>query len=1281
MSSAAPPSSLRPYLKKAALWLKKGAVKDIEFSEATYQVLVVDPKEGEEAWAFLQFDESDGLRDAFCSCEQDDEEGEDREATGAPGGQHGCCHLAAAWLRLFRGGVEPLHRRFHKSLWHQLCRLYADKLGDDSSVLRPYGKEGYAAFSAGGKRICSITSSTEAGRERLHTLLFDRHQPTEETSIKFSNLSHEELLLWRTGQPSSDLRYELSFWSDLAKWMLWMQEEETPYTITFDSMDEMALPHRICITFKELAIDFYLSVANWPSIIPALIFVDAPLRVVDERQQGLASIVYHEDEAVLEIIPKAEQPRPYAAEKFAATIVVDGWHYLPKVGFFATAPHELLEHPRLTGSAIEELLTTQTSLVSELLQGATLHADSTIVSYKLEFDSSWHLHISCYVLEPGDLSERGAALFNTWAYLPRDGFYRVEGVHFPTSHLVIAPEAIPDFLTRQRSWLSQQAGFQTHISSLEEQLFYKVDSYGTLALHQQIQNPQSLACQHEFGSWLYIAGEGFYAKALSVSSRPIRAGVTIAAEQIPLFIKMHTEELHFVKNFFSSRCPVASVGLKVTWVAVGQSDSVRIVPDYRLFSEYRENSVHFFDEYVYVAGEGFSELPPSLRLPEEYRQPFTVVGEELERFFSYQLDEVRALAFHIDSRLLPPKQLSLTIQELSIEEKSPGWYRLHLLFTTEIGSVSAYEVWQALQRKKKFLCSGAGLLDLSGDLFTWLHPVRKQRFVTQESLLLSTLELIRLQALATIPIPEERQLPSLPSTREGRGAIPSVHQLLTALLDFTTTPPPTPVALTSVLRPYQQLGLHWLWSLYQRGLSGLLCDDMGLGKTHQAMALLDVILHSSGTDGEPCYALIICPTSVIYHWQEKLQAFLPAIPVYTFYGSGRRLALQDSVAIVLTSYGIARNESERLSAIPFNVAIFDEIQTAKNHRSRIYKALQTLQARMRVGMTGTPIENHLRELKSLFDLTLPTYLPGERDFRDYFIKPIEKEGDATKKALLSRLIKPFILRRRKEEVLTDLPPKIEEVVHCSLLPNQRLLYNAIIEQARPLLLNKLGEDNEPVPYLHIFSILSALKQICNHPAAYLKDPASYRDHPSGKWNLFLELLQEARHSGQKVLVFSHYLAMLEIMSLYLKDQGIGYSLLRGDTRDRAGEVQRFQEDPSCEVFLGSLQAAGTGIDLTAATVVIHYDRWWNAAKERQATDRAYRIGQSRGVQVFKLVTKETFEERIDAMIVMKGMLLEEVVKTDDHQLLKQLSRRELMELLREVEGGRAIATMPLNDEL
>jgi SNF2 family DNA or RNA helicase len=360
-----------------------------------------------------------------------------------------------------------------------------------------------------------------------------------------------------------------------------------------------------------------------------------------------------------------------------------------------------------------------------------------------------------------------------------------------------------------------------------------------------------------------------------------------------------------------------------------------------------------------------------------------------------------------------------------------------------------------------------------------------------------------------------------------------------------------------------------------------------------------------------------------------------------------------------------RTEKDLFKNKMFEVAIFDEIQIAKNQSSKTHRALRTIDANMRLGLTGTPIENYLKELKALFDLVLPGYLPNESAFQELFINPIEKQHNEESKKLLTRLIKPFILRRRKSEVLLDLPEKIEEIAIAELSEEQKELYREVVMRSKQTIMDVKNKE-KPINYMHIFSLLSNLKRICDHPALVKDDRKNYQKYPCGKWDLFQELLQEARESGQKIVVFSQYLGMLEIIENDLRKQGIGFAGIKGSTKDRKEQVMRFFEDPKCEVFVASLLAAGVGINLSAGSVVIHYDRWWNPAKENQATDRVHRIGQNRGVQVFKLVTRNTIEEHIDRLIEKKKGLIEETLGRDESDQVKMFSREELMSLMQKI---------------
>ncbi|MGD8972853.1 MAG: DEAD/DEAH box helicase, partial [Desulfobacterales bacterium] len=297
------------------------------------------------------------------------------------------------------------------------------------------------------------------------------------------------------------------------------------------------------------------------------------------------------------------------------------------------------------------------------------------------------------------------------------------------------------------------------------------------------------------------------------------------------------------------------------------------------------------------------------------------------------------------------------------------------------------------------------------------------------------------------------------------------------------------------------------------------------------------------------------------------------------------------------------------------------------------------------------------------DVTTPGYLGTDEDFTKRYVNTIEQKQNTARRLELSRLVSPFTLRRLKQSVLTELPAKIEDLRTCRLSEDQVKLYrDAVKDRGRDLMkVLELGE--QPVPYMHIFALLNLLKQICDHPAIVEHDLDNYDRYRSGKWDLFCELLAESLDSGQKVVIYSQYLSMIDIITAYLQDQRVGFVSLTGKSRNRGAIIERFNEHPDCRVYVGSLKAGGTGIDLVAASVVIHYDRWWNAAKEDQATDRVHRIGQRKGVQVFKLVTEGTLEERIAALIDKKRQLLNSVVKEDDPGLLKSFTREELIELL------------------
>jgi SNF2 family DNA or RNA helicase len=608
----------------------------------------------------------------------------------------------------------------------------------------------------------------------------------------------------------------------------------------------------------------------------------------------------------------------------------------------------------------------------------------------------------------------------------------------------------------------------------------------------------------------------------------------------------------------------------------------------------------------------------------------------------------------IDPRLKKPKTLLLKVERIQRDPKSKtGDWLIDLSYESELGSVGIHEMWHSFHEGRRYEFSSAGLVLLRQSRFNWLKNISKRSFLKKgKQIRLTTLQWLQLSIYEEIKVPQGLTKEAVESRR-----------LLEELKLLQSDEMISLEGLKSELRPYQETGLRWLWFLYAHGLSGLLCDEMGLGKTHQAMALLAAVFNASSTSHHKY--LVVCPTSVIYHWQELLKRFFPKLRAYLFYGQQREMVdFEEHYDLLLTSYGMLRSEKKQLSSLSFEIAIFDEIQVAKNTHSQTHKALGQIKAKMRLGLTGTPIENRLTELKALFDLILPNYMPQEAMFREFFVYPIERNQDPEKKMLLSKLIKPFLLRRKKSEVLLELPEKVEEISYCDLSDEQRELYKEIYRAQREGLYTALKDGQTAPSSLHVFALLNKLKQICDHPCLINKQLQDYQKHESGKWNLFVELLQEARDSGQKLVVFSQYLDMLDIIENYLTEKGIGFAGIRGSTRARKEQLEKFREDPSCEVFVASLQAAGVGVDLVSASVVVHYDRWWNPAKENQATDRVHRIGQSRGVQVFKFVTKGTIEEHIHRLIEKKLTLMEGVVGFDDQDQIKALDRKELLELLK-----------------
>ncbi len=1197
-----------PYKTEAEGLLKQGCVRDIVFSGSTYQIEVYDPKLSESFWPFLQFDHSGKVIDAFCSCPSEEESG--------------CVHLAAAYLKIHNGKERPLHLRFEHSFWNAICALSAHHAGYEQALQK--SGEGYL-FSD--EIEFSIQPLTELGQQLLISWIEEYLKETPENSIKFSNLSSEEVGWWREGRPSPSVRYILSFWSDLAKWALIHQEEGK---LDFEE-DAEGFPTKITATFPDFIMRWRLKNTDLVKIIPTLGSLTAPLKLFQAPQEKVESIRYDPKNVCFYL----EHGKLVAEQPQTETCTIGKWKYFRGMGFSALNGESLITRSIIEREEIPRFLETFTDQIRLFVPIAE---QPVKLSYAMFFDAEWNWHFAAYLLEKGDLQKPGANLLDGWAYLPEKGFFRVEEMLFEEDEVILSPAEVSRFVNHHRIWLNGQEGFQTHLTSIESQLTYTVTEHNNLRFHTK-NYPESFD-SHDFGDWIYYSKQGFFSKKHARLGLTVRPGVEVWEKDISRFIMKNREELENIPQFFSTRLPVEERGLEVT---VKSESSIHVKPIYR-----GEEGIRFFGDFVFVQGEGFTELPIQMRLPEAYQQEKTISHDRLLAFLTEDLPQLKKYNLKLDNRLKTPMKSDLEVRYLV--RTTGGRLKAQIFVVTEFGAVPVTKITEGYEKKRRFLFTDGGLLDLHDLNYQWIRQLSHPIHPELQTIELSTLEFIRLDATYSLLGPSEEGMTS-----------ELTRQILRELREFSSHEQPNTRGLQSELRLYQQTGLQWLWFLYKNGLSALLCDDMGLGKTHQAMALIAATLNQKESTKKRF--LVVCPTSVIYHWQDKLETFLPKINVHTFHGLKRSLAKLPKEGLILTTYGILRVEKKEIEKIPFEVAVFDEVQVAKNATSRVHEALTHIQARMRIGLTGTPIENNLRELKALFDIVLPGYMPSEARFRELFINPIEKEMNEEKKILLTQLIRPFVLRRRKSEVLQELPEKSEDKSYCDLSKEQLELYQGTLEKDRDELILQLRDRDTKVNFVHVFALLSRLKQICNHPALVEKDPANYKKYASGKWDLFVELMEEARESQQKVVVFSQYLYMLDIIEHFLKERGWGYAQIRGDTVNRREELKRFQEDPDCLVFIGSLQAAGLGIDLTAASVVIMYDRWWNAARENQAIDRVHRIGQKWGVQVYKLITKGTIEEKIDVMISKKGQLMEDIVTADDQSALKKFSRSDLIDLL------------------
>ncbi len=554
---------------------------------------------------------------------------------------------------------------------------------------------------------------------------------------------------------------------------------------------------------------------------------------------------------------------------------------------------------------------------------------------------------------------------------------------------------------------------------------------------------------------------------------------------------------------------------------------------------------------------------------------------------------------------------------------------------------------------------GTSLLDIGGrwvrlegaDVRRALASVAEHR---REHGNVSTLGLLRIAAELDEQATAEPDAAPLIVTADHR-----LHDLLDGLPDLSLDDGEPPDGFTATLRPYQRRGLGWLQFLERLGLGGCLADDMGLGKTVQVLA------HLAGRDGPH---LVLCPLSVVRNWQQETARFVPLARLLVLHGSERPRgpALRQAVAaadIVVTTYQSANRDVEALADIAWTTVVLDEAQAVKNHQTQAAKSVRRLPAGQRIALTGTPVENRLAELWSILDVVTPGLLGNEHRFRTKFAQPIERNHDEAATAALRRLTAPFLLRRTKADksLVPDLPDKVEQIAWATLTREQATMYQAVVDQ---LLVDAEHSDGMKRRGL-VLAALTRLKQICNHPAHALGDGSRLAGR-SGKLARFDELVTDLLDADERALVFTQYRVMGDLLARHLGERfELEAPFLHGGVarRSRDRMVDRFQLGDGPPLLIVSLKAGGTGLNLTAASRVVHYDRWWNPAVEDQATDRVWRIGQTEAVFVHKLVCQGTVEERIAKLIDDKRALAHAVIGAPGEQWLSELSTDELRDLV------------------
>jgi len=633
--------------------------------------------------------------------------------------------------------------------------------------------------------------------------------------------------------------------------------------------------------------------------------------------------------------------------------------------------------------------------------------------------------------------------------------------------------------------------------------------------------------------------------------------------------------------------------------------------------------------------------------PDETGQYFVARGEQAIKFWSEGIGSLpEDWDLFVPDDLVDTQVRSKPVMAHARVSSGMDWLSLKLTFESDGVAVSRDELSRCLAEGKKYV-------RLEDGSFAAFDPDNVKAMLERE------VELMQAAGKnGRFPLSQAGRLQELLG-HAGEASVPNgtreLFKKLQSIEEIEAVKKPR--GLKATLRPYQEQGLSWLKFIHDIGSGGVLADDMGLGKTLETIALLLAVKQEE----KDVKALIVAPTSVVTNWVREIERFAPTLTVALWHGQQRREQADEleTADVIITSYALLRRDEEMLKELELTYAILDEAQHIKNPMSATAAAAKRLRSKRRLALTGTPIENRLSEIWSIFDFVSPGLLGPLNKFEERFARPIS-DGDHKTAARLRATIHPFILRRTKQEVAKDLPEKIEMDQICDLAGEQKALYGQVVREVRAQVMGEVERLGVGGAQIHILAGLTRLRQAACDPRL-LGLPRSFSDEDSGKLIALRELIEECEEGGHKVLVFSQFVTMLQLIKNALDKDGIRYEYLDGSTKDRAERVEHFQNDPGCTVFLISLKAGGTGLNLTAADTVIHFDPWWNPAVEDQATDRAHRIGQTKVVTAYRLVAAGTIEEKILQLKAKKRELVSSVL-TEDAGGAKKLTKTDLEEL-------------------